>query len=139
MIAYIFYPIFTLTITILVCFIQKKHIVWGFVSTPSPRHHLRPPGRGRLKPLPRPPVAIIFGFSKNRRTHIFSVLFPVYVYILGFPISILVLGGALPPPLSSGGEQSVSAYVNILTSAIALHTLLPLSLTFSEEKGDTPS
>ena len=47
MIAYIFYPIFTLTITVLVCFIRKKQIVREFVSMPSPRHHLRPPGGGR--------------------------------------------------------------------------------------------
>ena len=37
------------------------------------------------------------------------------------------------------GAQSVSAYVNIVTSAIALNTPPPLSLTFSEEKGDTPT
>ena len=36
-------------------------------------------------------------------------------------------------------EQSVSAYVNIPTFTIALRTLASLSLTFSEEKGDTPS
>ena len=85
MIAYIFYPIFALTITVLVCFIRKKQIVRGFVSMPSPRHHLRPPGggegvgsrRGQLKPLLRPLVAIIFGFSKNQCAHVFSVLFPV--------------------------------------------------------------
>ena len=33
----------------------------------------------------------------------------------------------------------VSAYVKIVASTIALHTPAPLSLTFSEEKGDTPS
>ena len=55
------------------------------------------------------------------------------------------IGGA--PGVGDGGgnqqlvaeEQSVLAYVNIPTSAIALHTVAPLSLTFSEEKGDTPS
>ena len=36
-------------------------------------------------------------------------------------------------------EQSVSAYVNIPTFTIALRTLASLSLTSSEEKGDTPS
>ena len=36
-------------------------------------------------------------------------------------------------------EQSASAQVNIPTSTIALHTPVPLSLTLTEEKGDTPS
>ena len=37
-----------------------------------------------------------------------------------------------------GGEQSISAHANILTSTLALHTPAPLSLTFTEEKGITP-
>ena len=36
-------------------------------------------------------------------------------------------------------EQSASAQVNIPTSTIVLHTPVPLSLTLTEEKGDTPS
>ena len=32
----------------------------------------------------------------------------------------------------------MSAHVNILTSTIALHTLVPLSLIFTEEKGIPP-
>ena len=37
------------------------------------------------------------------------------------------------------GGQSASAHVNILESTIVLHTLVPLSLTFAEEKMKTPS
>ena len=50
------YPIFTLTITVLVCFI-----------------------RGPLQRLIAPTrllAAIVFGFAKNRRARIFSVLSP---------------------------------------------------------------
>ena len=44
MIADIFYPIFTLMITILVCFIRKKSkIVQGFAYSRSPRHDPGPP------------------------------------------------------------------------------------------------
>ena len=57
MIADIFYPRFTLTITILACFSQKKATLFGGIAPmPSPRHY---PGH------PRPPVAIVFGFAKN--------------------------------------------------------------------------
>ena len=41
-------------------------------------------------------------------------------------------------PVSNGGS-SLSAHVNILTSTIALHFPVPLTLIFSEEKGDPPS
>ena len=78
-------------------------------------------------------------------------------HISEFPISILVVGGGageFRPLLPEGGqlvqkmggatsnycgEQSASAHVNIPTSTIALHTPAPLSVTFSEEKGNTPS
>ena len=81
MIANIFYLIFTVTITVLACFIQKKlKIVQGFVPMPSLEHHPRPPGgEGGLQPLSRPPVATAFGFCKNWCTHIFSVLSLVYM------------------------------------------------------------
>ena len=50
------YPIFTLTMTVLACFI------------------LGPP-KGLTAPA-RFPAGIVFGFAKNRCAHIFSVLFP---------------------------------------------------------------
>ena len=37
------------------------------------------------------------------------------------------------------GEQSKSAHVSILASAIALQAPAPQSLTFTEEKGETPN
>ena len=81
MIADIFYPIFTLTITVSACFIRKKtktktKLFGGLAPTPSPRH--RPGPSGRCTAPERPPAAIIFGFAKNRGTHLFSVLFPDY-------------------------------------------------------------
>ena len=49
----IFYPIFTITITNLVCFIRKKTKLFGcFAPTPSPS--LRPGSPGGLQ-LPRNP------------------------------------------------------------------------------------
>ena len=72
MIADIFYPTFTLTITVLVCFIQKKNFFVGFAPIPSTGHHLG--HSGELTAPPRPPASILFGFSKNQCTHIFSVL-----------------------------------------------------------------
>ena len=38
-----------------------------------------------------------------------------------------------------GREQSISAHVIKPIFVIALHTYIPLSLTFTEEKGETPS
>ena len=75
MIADVFYPIFTLTITILVCFIRRKSkIVQRFAYPRSPRH--RPgPLRG-LKAPSRLTGSNAFGFVKNRWAHIFSVLSP---------------------------------------------------------------
>ena len=51
-------------------------------------------------------------------------------------------GGGPPPPgagWGGGGEQSISAHVIKPIFVIALHTYIPLSLTFTEEKGETPS
>ena len=76
-----------------------------------------------------------------------------YTQHSGFPISILMVGEALPSPLGGapvigdwgnqqlvgGGECSIAAHVNIPAFAIALHTPAPLYATFIEEKGDTPS
>ena len=53
MIADIFYPIFTLTIAILACFIRKKSkIVQGFAYTCFPRHHAGTPGGLKAPPKP---------------------------------------------------------------------------------------
>ena len=77
MIADIFYPIFTLTITISVCFIPtKKKLFGGFVPILSPGYHSGSPG-GLQLPL-HPPAAIAFGFAKNQCAHIFSVLPPAW-------------------------------------------------------------
>ena len=65
MIADIFYPIFTLKITVLACLMQKKN--WR----PRPPGHLsRPPGGFTTPPIP--PVAK----KKKRCVHIFSELSP---------------------------------------------------------------
>ena len=82
-----FYPIFTLSITVLACFIRKKKNV-GYAPTPSTGHY--PGHSGEFQLPPRPPAAILFGFSKNRCAHIFSVLSSGCVYtewkmILTFP------------------------------------------------------
>ena len=86
MIADIFYPIFTPTITVLICFVRKKNKKQNCLSA----LYLRLQegitldtlwGGGRLTAPPRPPAAIIFGFSKNRYFHIFSVLSPGYVKV----------------------------------------------------------
>ena len=62
MIADIFYPIFTLTITILACFKRKKvKLFRGFSLKRSPRHRPRP--TGGLTAPPRPPASIAFGFA----------------------------------------------------------------------------
>ena len=45
MITDIFYPIFTLTITVITCFIQKKYkVVRGFSPMSLPKHCPGPPG-----------------------------------------------------------------------------------------------
>ena len=73
MIADIFYPIFTLTITISVCFIPTKKKLFGGFFT---RLSLWIPW-GLTAP-PAPPAAIAFGFAKNQCAHIFSVLPPAW-------------------------------------------------------------
>ena len=70
-----FYPIFTLAITILACFIQKtkkKKKNWGASTLQG---YLLGPRKG-LTATPRSPAAIVFGFAINRCAHIFSVLSP---------------------------------------------------------------
>ena len=68
MIANIFYSIFTLTITVLACFMREK--LFGFLH---PRLHqgiaLNPLGGLQLLPD-------IFGLAKNRCAHIFFALSP---------------------------------------------------------------
>ena len=62
MIADIFYPIFTVMITVLVCFIQKKNI-WGLCTHAFTRAlHWTP---GGLQLPPKPPAIIVFSFAKN--------------------------------------------------------------------------
>ena len=67
----IFYPIFTLAITILACFVQKQ-LFGGLAPMPSPRHCPRPPG-GLTAPT-GPPATIVCDFAKYQCTHIFYVL-----------------------------------------------------------------
>ena len=69
MIADIFYPIFTLTITVLVYF-----NVWGFCTDTFTK--ALPWGPGELTATLRFPVAIVFGLTKNHCAHIFPVLSP---------------------------------------------------------------
>ena len=68
------YPIFTLTITVLACFIQKNKNKKKCGASPPPGYLLGPP-KG-LTATPRSPAAIVFGFAKNRCAYIFSVLSP---------------------------------------------------------------
>ena len=78
----IFYLIFTLMITVLVClmYMGKKKIVPGLCTHAftRPRYHPRPPGGLQLPPSPQLQsfLAIVFGFTKSRCTYIFSVLSP---------------------------------------------------------------
>ena len=73
MIADIFYPISTLTITVLAYFIRKKKCLGALHSRLHQGTTLDPLG---LTAPPRPPAAIVFGFVRNRCAHIFSVLSP---------------------------------------------------------------
>ena len=66
MVADIFYHLFTLIITILVCFIQKN-LFRVFEPTPSPRHWV---------PSLKPPAAIVFGLAKIWCVHIFFSIIP---------------------------------------------------------------
>ena len=64
MIADIFFPIFTITITSLVCFVRKKNkVVWGFHTHPFTK--ASPWASRRLTAPVRPPAATVFGFDKN--------------------------------------------------------------------------
>ena len=69
MIADILYPIFTLTITVLSCFKQKKSFAGGLAE-------YRPGSPRVAYSTNRPPTAISLGFAKNKCAHLFSVLFP---------------------------------------------------------------
>ena len=71
MIADIFYPISTVTITVLAYFSRKK-IVQGLCTHAFTR--TSPWALWELTALPIPPAVIVFGFAKNRCAHIFSVL-----------------------------------------------------------------
>ena len=65
MIADIFYTIFTLTITISVCFTRKKvKLFRGFSITRSPRHRPRPPGGAYSSP-PEPQLQSVLAFPKT--------------------------------------------------------------------------
>ena len=79
MIAGIFYPILTVYQRVLY---EKKQ---NFLGALHPRLHqgitLDP--LGSLQHPPRHPAAIFFGFAKHLCAHIFSVLFPVNMIILG--------------------------------------------------------
>ena len=76
MIADISYPIFTLTITILACFIRKKSkIVQGFVYTRSPRH--RPESPGEDLKLPPDPQLQSFLALPRTDTPIFFLYYPL--------------------------------------------------------------
>ena len=75
MIVDIFYPIFTLTITILASFMRKKKQNYSGDLHPCLHQGITLDSRGAYS-SPRPPAAIVFCFAKNRCTHIFSVLSP---------------------------------------------------------------
>ena len=53
MITDIFYPLLTLTIINLACFIRKKKLFGGFAPTPSSRHHPGYPGWLTAPPRPQ--------------------------------------------------------------------------------------
>ena len=78
----IFYLIFILMITVLVClmYMGKKKLFQDFALMPSSGQGitLDPLGayNSPLSPQLQSFLAIVFGFTKNRCTHIFSVLSP---------------------------------------------------------------
>ena len=75
MIADIFYPIFTITVTNLVCFIRKKtKLFGGFAPTPSPRHH---PGSPAGLQLPRDPQLQPFLALTKTDPPIFFLYYPL--------------------------------------------------------------
>ena len=73
MVADIFYPIFTLKITVLACFIQEKQKNLGASSPPG--HLPGPPGGLTAPPTPPPPPHTP-SCKKKRCAHIFSGLSP---------------------------------------------------------------
>ena len=75
MVADIFYPIFTLKITILACYVQKR--ILG--SLPPPEHHLWPPGG-----LTAPPI---LPAGKNKQT-----MCPYFFWII--PCHMILIYGA---------------------------------------------
>ena len=84
MIVDIFCPIFTLTITILACFIKKIAKLFRDLHTRVFQGIALDPFGG-LKAPPRPLASIVF--VKNRCTHIFFFFFlhyplPVYYYLI---------------------------------------------------------
>ena len=78
MMADIFYHIFTLANLVLACVIRNKKLNYSGISH-SHLHQgiaLDPPGGLTAPPTPRVPAAIVFGFTKNRCAHSFSVFSP---------------------------------------------------------------
>ena len=78
MIADTFYPIFTLMINVLACFIRKKKQNCLLALYPCLQQGITLDTLGSFTAPPKPPAGILFGFSKNQCAHIFSVLFPAY-------------------------------------------------------------
>ena len=77
MIADIFYPIFTITITNLVCFIQEKpKLIGDLAPTLSPRHHPGPPGGLQL---PQDPQLQPFLSLTKTDAPIFFLYYSLYV------------------------------------------------------------
>ena len=80
MIADIFYPIFTLTITILACFIRKKKENCSGDLHPNVHQGIAldsiEGGRGGLTARPEPPASIVFGFSRTDAP-IFFLYYPL--------------------------------------------------------------
>ena len=78
MIADIFYPIFILLITVLVCFIQKKtKLFGGFAPMLSPRHYLGPPSGSCL---PSDPQLQLFLALLKTDVPIFCLYYPLVTH-----------------------------------------------------------
>ena len=74
MIANIFHPIFTLTITILASFVRKKAKLFrGFAPMLSPRHRPGPPG---YNPPPDPQLQSFLALPRTE-TPIFFLYYPL--------------------------------------------------------------
>ena len=77
MIADIFYPIFILTTTILVCFIRKKNCLGGFAPTSSPRYCPGSPGgRGAYSSPPPDPSCNCFWLCQKPMQPYFFCIIP---------------------------------------------------------------